>query len=622
MTAADDPAVTRRLAAIFIADVVGYTRLMERDEVRTHGRLKEIRERVVDARIARHRGRIIRTAGDGMLVEFGSATSALRCAVEIQREMGANNRSLAPDERIDFRIGINLGDVIVDGDDIAGDGVNVAARLETLALPGELCISATVREHVHDELGVDFEDIGEQQVKNIERPIRVYRVTLGKDEKVAGATATKSLPHRSTLRRWLVAGIATLGAIGVFMLAQQFLKPTVSPSAPPPSSIAILPFTAPAGTAAEEQVADVLTQDLTAALGRWQMAHVASPSISAVYKGKAIDARMAGREMNVRYLVQGEIRPESDRNVVSIQLVDAISGVQLWSDQSEIRKTAEREERALLSLRMTRRLRTAIYNAQRNDPSQPPAMKLVFRADTMDSTREVVMEARRLYDEALRLQPDLIPALVGRGWNSVTELELDPGPDRDRLVEEALGFSARALATDSRDAHAWELRGAALGWQGRLEAAFEADARARQLDPAILFDLRAWLLVMNGQANEALAVVERSLYIDSRAIGSYQIQNCWANLQLGRYDEAIATCEKWLAVEDQWLMPHVLLTAAYAQSGNAAKAAAEKAIVLQRVPGYSIARYKALWKSDSRAYQAQTETHILAGLRKAGIPEQ
>ena len=232
------------------------------------------------------------------------------------------------------------------------------------------------------------------------------------------------------------------------------------------------------------------------------------------------------------------------------------------------------------------------------------------------------MEARRLFDEALRLQPDHELALIGRGWNSVSELEFDPGPDRERLVEEALEFSARAIAIDPDHALAWDLRGVALGWQGRLDAAFEADKRARQLDPSMGFNDRAWLLVMNGQANEALAVIERAFSIDPQAIGNYQAQKCWANLQLGRYDEAIAACEKWRAVDYQWFFPHVLLMAAYAQSGNAEKAAAERAIVFQRVPGYSIARYKDLWKSESPAYQAQTEAHIIAGLRKAGIPEK
>jgi len=616
-------AVSRRLAAIVVADVVGYTRLMERDEAGTHARLKEIRAQVVDPRIAAHGGRIIHTSGDGMLVEFGSATAALRCATEIQREMGTRNLYVAPDERIEFRIGINLGDIIVDGDDIAGEGVNVAARLETLAEPGGICIAATVLEHAHEDLGIGFVDIGEQQVKNIIRPIRVYRVTLGKVDKAARYAEPTVPEKRSRRLRWFVTGVAILGAIAVGgVLVQQWLKSSAF-SAPPSNSVAILPVTAPANSPAEEQLADVITQDLTTALGRSRMTHVASPRLAAAYKGRSVEVHAAGRELNVRYLAEGGVRTDSDRDVVTIRLVDAVSGVQLWSDQYEVRKSPEKEERAILVMRMARRLGNALYDAQRIDPNQSLAMKLFFRADNINdlTSREAIMEARRLYDDAIRLEPDLTVALIGRGWNSVAELELDSGQDRDRLVDETLGFSARALAIDPDDARAWDLRGVGLGWQGRFGAAFEAAARARQFEPALNYNVHIWLLVMNGEADEALAFVERAFSVDPQSIGNYQFQKCWASLQLGRYETAIAACEKWLSVNNYWFT-HVLLTAAYAQSGNAAKAAAEKAIVLQRTPAYSIARYKALWKSDSPAYQEQTEAHIFAGLRKAGIPDK
>ena len=236
---------------------------------------------------------------------------------------------------------------------------------------------------------------------------------------------------------------------------------------------------------------------------------------------------------------------------------------------------------------MNRRLGNALYDAQRIDPNQSAAMKVLFRADNISITsRESLLEARRLYDEALRLQPDFLLAVLGRGYLSVAELDLDdPGIERDRLANEAFESSARALALDPDNAEAWTLRGVALGWQGRLDAAFEADARARQLDPSSRQISCVWLLVMNGQADEALAAVDRGISIDPLAIGNYQVQRCWANLQLGRYDEGIAACEKWLVADNLLqFLAHVLLTAAYAQSGNAAKAAAEKAIVLKRVP--------------------------------------
>ncbi len=560
--------VIRRLAAIVVADVVGYTRLMERDDAGTLARLRDIRAQLIDPKIAAYGGHVVKTAGDGMLVEFGSADAALRCAVDVQRAMAARNEPQPVDVRIEFRIGINLGDIIVEGGDIAGDGVNVAARLEALAEPGGICVSAVVRDQVHGNLDVAFEDISEQQVKNIARSVHVYHVTLGRQDHDASAAPASSSRRRPMRRWWWLAGVAGLGAIGIgVVFIQQLRKPTVPP-APPPLSIAILPFSAPSGSPADVQLADRLAEDLTAALGRSRIARVASRGLVTAYRNKAVDARAVGRELNVRYLVEGEIRAESDGNVLSIRLTDVGGGVQLWSDQNAIGTSAERDEREMLVARSVRRLRVALYEAQRSDPNQSAAMKLVFRAETVDTnSREALRDARRFYGEALRMQPDLMPALIGRGWNSVAELELDPGPDRDRLVQEALADSARAIAIDGDDPVAWNLRGTALGWEGRLDAAFEADARARQLDPSREQSLRAWLLVMNGQANEALAVVDRALSVDPHANGSYLHQKCWASLQLGRYDDAIAACERFLAGDEYWFT-HVLLMAAYARSAK------------------------------------------------------
>jgi class 3 adenylate cyclase len=280
----DSKPVNRRLAAIVVADVVGYTRLMERDEAGTHARLKEIREQVIDRRIREAGGRIISTAGDGMLVEFSSATAALRCAIEIQREMRARNLPLSPDERIELRMGINLGDIIVDGQDIAGDGVNVAARLEALAEAGGICISGTVREHARDDLDVGFIDIGEQQVKNIVRPIRVFRVSLEGHPSGIASDRDVNHPARPWVRRWgLVGGLVVLGGLAATLALRPSPTPTIStattvgPTVPlarpevrqlPAMSVAILPFTAAGATLSDQRLADALTKDLASELAR------------------------------------------------------------------------------------------------------------------------------------------------------------------------------------------------------------------------------------------------------------------------------------------------------------------------------------------------------------------
>src|ERR1700674_864490 len=323
--------ITRRLVAIVVAAGVGDTRLMEHDEGGTHARLHEIRDQVVDPEIAAFGGRIVKTAGDGMLVEFGSAAAALRFAIEVQRAMSARNQPLAPDERIQFRIGINLGDIIVDGSDIAGDGVNVAARLETLSEPGGICVSAAVRDQIHEDLSVEFTDIGEQHVKNIARPIRVYRV--------APRTGAYQQPSRSRWQlprvlgwRWLAAGILAIGLAGIAVFTlPQFWKTAAPAPTPPPFSIAILPFAVPAGNSVEEQFAEALTNDLTSALGHTRLVQIVSHSLAVTYKGEAIDARAVGRELNVRYIVEGEIRHGGERIMVNAQLIDAGNATQLWS---------------------------------------------------------------------------------------------------------------------------------------------------------------------------------------------------------------------------------------------------------------------------------------------------
>jgi class 3 adenylate cyclase len=268
--------ITRRLAAIVVADVVGFSRHMERDDAGTLARLREIREQLIDSKISVYGGHVVKTAGDGMLIEFGSADAALHCAVDVQRAMAARNESLAADERIEFRIGINLGDIIIDGNDIAGDGVNVAARLEALAEPGGICVSGSVREQVHGNVDVGFDDIGEQQVKNIMRPIRVYRVTEGQ-QKVGADETSGALPKSkmvalgaSVLRpawRWAALAVVLVGVVGVLVwLGRPITSGGRSPMEPPAMSVEIMSFSALANDAAASRLAETLPRELTAVL--------------------------------------------------------------------------------------------------------------------------------------------------------------------------------------------------------------------------------------------------------------------------------------------------------------------------------------------------------------------
>jgi TolB-like protein len=537
--------------------------------------------------------------------------------------MKTRNAATKADERIDYRIGVNLGDIIVEGGDIAGDGVNVASRLEALAEPGGICVSAGVSEQVHGQLDVEFVDGGEQSVKNITRPIRVFRVAFIDH----GSPQSKPSPAIRWMgrRRWtwsLGLGIALLIAV---VAGWSFLHGGKTTSETPASALAsaaILPWVSKGASGGGDQLSSQLGDEFASRLpvGVREIRFLA-PSLAAVGDGRG-DPRMIGRQLGVRFVVEGEVRQQQDRATIRARIIDATNGVQLWADETDFR-VSDPTERDVIVGRMVRRTRNAFYDIRRVDPDQSPAMKLVFRADALDvNSRTTLLEARRLYDEALRLDPALLPALLGRGYNLIVELEQDPGADRDRLVDEAIALSARALDLDANDPRAWVFRAIALGWQANLAAALEADARARQLDPTSPLNALAWLMVMSGQPEKALEATERGVALEPRAIANYDLMRCWSYLLLGRYEQAIIACEKWRAYEDRWFYVYPLLTAAYAQSGNEVKAAAAKAELLKHAPNYTIARYVALQKSDAPKYAALTETHILAGLRKAGIPER
>src|SRR6476660_5690276 len=291
----------RRLAAILAADVAGYSRLMGADEEGTHERLKALRRELADPKIKEHRGRIVKTTGDGLLIEFASVVDAVRCAVEVQREMAERHTDVAPDRRIEFRMGINLGDIIKDGHDIYGDGVNVAARLEALAEPGGICVSRVVRDQVRDKLAFSFEDLGEQQVKNIARPIRVHRIRLG--EKPASSEPATSAAANSPL------------------------------ALPDKPSIAVLPFQNMSGDPEQEYFADGMVEEIITALSRIRWLFVIARNSSFTYKGHAIDVKQVGRELGVRYVLEGSVRKAGGRVRITAQLIDATTGTHLWADR-------------------------------------------------------------------------------------------------------------------------------------------------------------------------------------------------------------------------------------------------------------------------------------------------
>jgi len=475
--------VERRLAAILAADVAGYSRLMGADEEGTLARLKAHRRELVDPKVKEHRGRIVKLTGDGALVEFPSVVHAVRCAVEIQRAIADRNAATPEDKRIAFRIGVNLGDVIIDGDDIYGDGVNIAARLEALAEPGGVCISRTVRDHVGDRLPYIFDDIGEQSVKNIAQPVHAWAISaavVASLPEVALPTQSAAAPrHRPAL--WvtvvaaslvLVIGIATavwwawpqrnVPAVAASTATSQ--SPAGSASlAAPRLSFVVLPFENLSRDLDQEYFADGITDDLTTDLSRISGSFVIARNTAFTYKGKAVDVRQIGRELGVHYLIEGSVRRAGNQVQVNVQLIDAETGSHIWADRFD----TDRQDLAKAQTEITGRLGQSLNVEFLRDVSRrisqergvnPDAGDLVMRGWAQyrrPSSMANLQETQRIFEQALGLDPRSIEAriglataltgLIGGGWSSAKQ--------QDESRAEQLLFEALVQDPNSSLAH-------------------------------------------------------------------------------------------------------------------------------------------------------------------------
>jgi TolB-like protein/class 3 adenylate cyclase len=417
---------TRRLAAIVMADVAGYSRLVGADEEGTLAALTALRREFAHPKIEEHHGRIVRTTGDGLLVEFASVVDAVRCAVEVQREMAQRNDPVPLERRIEFRIGINLGDIINDGEDIFGDGVNIAARLEALADAGGICVSRVVRDQVRDKLPVAFEDRGEQQVKNIARPVRVYRVLLDAEARPAAAPPTP--------------------------------EPAALPQPPLPDrpSIAVLPFQNMSGDSEQEYFADGMVEEIITALSRIKWLFVIARNSTFIYKGKAIDIKQVGRELGVRYVLEGSVRKAGGRVRITAQLIEALTGAHLWADRFDgsLEDIFDLQDKVASSVAGV--IEPALQAAETVRSADRPthdltAYDLYLRAyEIVLSSGKDLPQALRLLDQAIERDPRYAPALalsaVGHLRLCVDGLSKDPPADRRRGAD--LAHRALKVARD------------------------------------------------------------------------------------------------------------------------------------------------------------------------------
>ena len=625
----------RRLAAIVSADVAGYSRLMGLDESRTLAALKTHRRELIDPKITEYGGRIVKTTGDGLLLEFPSVVEAVRCAVDMQRGMADRNAGIPNDQRIDFRIGVNVGDIIIDGDDIFGDGVNVAARLQALAEPGEICVSKVVRDQVLDKLSFTFDELGAQRVKNIARPVEVYRVELGSDAlRPQSRSRTRWTRFaRAVGWRWLAAGVAVLGIalVAVWGMAPLWKSPTIDSR--PVMSVAVMPITASDGNSDAARVAETLTRSFMTYLPskrEYGSVYVVSGISLVARASDPIEPREVGRRLNVRYILEGQVSRSRSGNTVNVRLVDATTGGQVWSERTVLQDADLNIESSAAFRSLQYRIASVLIGSEGQRVTALPlsalsGRDLVLRAFELggkDRSLAGLQAAGKLVDEALRREPDLVPALVLRSAIMNDEADLDPHSDRDRVFREQDRLTARAVRLDATYPAAWNWRGVALAGLGRPDAALDAIAMAIKLEPyeARWQMFQAQVLLGAARPAEALAVVDQVLVLNPTG-GLTMMVACEAHLLAGEIDQAIATCEKASARTSELFGVQLLLAAAYANRGDMAKAAAAKAEVLRYSPGFTIALAKQQHGNDPE-YVSLAEKYLYGGLRKAGLPEQ
>ena len=579
---------TRRLAAIIAADVAGYSRLMGADEEATLAELKAIRRELSDPKVKEHRGRIVKTTGDGLLIEFASVVDAVRCAVDVQRAMAERNVDVPPDRRIELRMGINLGDIIKDGRDIFGDGVNVAARLEALAEPGGICVSRVVRDQVRDKLAFSFEDMGEQQVKNIARPVHVYRVLI---DKPASAKALLPLPD----------------------------KP----------SIAVLPFQNMTGDAEQDYFVDGVVEEIITAISRLPWLFVIARNSSFTYKGRAVDVKQVARELGVRYVLEGSVRKGGNKVRITGQLIDAASGAHIWADRfdgalDDIFELQDQVASGVVGA-IEPKLRSAeIERAIRKPTENLGAYDLYLRAlaQFWKWTPDGWSEAVDLLRRALDIDPSYATAAGLFAWCRVVEQTRRLVSARER--DEASRFARLAVEKGNEDPDALWMGGwGMLMLAGEHAAGMSAMERSLALNPnsALASCFFGWAQSYRHQSQRAIEALERARRFSPLDPQPWVFYGglAHAHFAAGRWGEAIEWADRALHAQPRMTAVVGVKAAACSHLGRAEEARAYVSRYLELRPGSTIGNVGGYVRT---AVSPEFRAAYTDGLRKAGMPEE
>ncbi len=622
----------RKLAAILCADVYGYSRLMGEDEEATLRTLSSHRK-IIDSLIEQHRGRFVNSAGDSVLAEFASVVNAVQCAVEVQNRLSTANESTPAARRMEFRIGVNLGDVMVEGAQIYGDGVNVAARLESLAEPGGICVSGKVREELGDKLALSFADLGEQQVKNIAKPVRVFRVLANG---TVAPRETRQIPRRYWRRGVLsLTGLAII--VGAILLVQNLtLKPPHTHASIPPQekpalalpdkpSIAVLPFINMSGDKEQEYFSDGITDDLITDLSRLPGLFVIARNSTFTYKSKAANLQDVGKELGVKYVLEGSVRKAGGQIRVTAQLADATTGDELWAERYDrpLRDVFALQDEIVRRIVTTLNLQLAL--SQKGFVIPRTTENLEAYDDLLRGTEYLVSltkdgnaNARPLFEKAIELDPKYAAAYAQLGWNYLAGVVFALNPDPSG-IERGLRLEHQAIALDD------SLSGAHCV-MAQLDAAIEQydeagvqAKRAIALDPnyAMAYQTLAALLDVQVKPTEALATVEKAIRLDPRNADNYVGEQGIAYMELGRWKDSIPALKRGLTRFPN-IYFHAFLANDYSFLGDEDAARAEVAEVERIValtPNSSFGYVPLSWALNSMGKPAEALVAVNTAIR-------
>jgi adenylate cyclase len=578
----------RRLAAILSADVVGYSRLMGIDEAGTLLRLNALRRELIDPAIAAHSGRIVKLMGDGALVEFASAVDAVTCAIEIQRQLREHDGGGSEADPIRFRIGINVGDIIIEGDDILGDGVNIAARIEGVAEPGGISISEDAWRQVQGKVAAHFVDSGEHNLKNIARPVRVYRLDLA--QKVASAAQTS--------------------------------RPLPGP--PDKPSIAVLAFTNMSGDPEQEYFSDGISEDIITDLSKLSELHVIARNSTFTYKGKPVDLKQVGRELGVRYVLEGSVRKAGNRVRVTGQLIDVATGAHIWADRFDRDLTDIFAVQDELTQKIISALRVKLTPEQKNrlvrkNTIDEEAYDLFLRGRELSwhATRSNGIEARNLLGRAVTINPDFAAAHATIAATYLNDYANGWAEAADEPLTTGLEIAERAVQLDESDPQAHEVLAIALFFHRKLDGALAEAKRCLALAPSSSGGhlVNARILTCNGDPASAIKMIDASMRLDPLYRGLALHFLAEAQVSLGHFNEAVATLTERLKRSPNSETSNALLASCYGHLGRIAEARAAWAEVVRIAPNFSIERQRRILPyKNPDDFERRVD-----GMRKAGL---